>query len=77
MTYNLKVGSRQNLKNRMDVRREFYLQKKNVLATTFECTMHQFHDDLNSKFRVGRKQRIRWFMVALVNVPVEAFAGGG
>jgi len=36
--------SRQNLKNRMNVRREFYLQKKNVLATTFECTMHQFHE---------------------------------
>jgi len=43
----LKVGSRQNLQNRMDVRREFYSQKKNVLATAFECTMHQFHENLN------------------------------
>jgi len=36
----LKVGSGQNLKNRVDVCRKFYLQKKNVLATTVECTMH-------------------------------------
>jgi len=43
----LKVGSRQNLQNWKDVRREFYLQKKNVLATTFEYTMHQFHENLN------------------------------
>jgi len=45
----LKVGSRQNLKNQMDVRREFYLQKKNVLATMFECTMRHFHENLNLK----------------------------
>jgi len=37
----LKVGSRQNLKNWMYVRRQFYLQKKNILATMFECTMHK------------------------------------
>jgi len=35
---------RRAVKNRMDVSREFYLQKKNALATTFECTMHQFHE---------------------------------
>jgi len=34
----------------MDVSREFYLQKKNVLATTFECMMH--HEKLNYKFQV-------------------------
>ena len=43
----LKVGSRQNLKKRMDVCRVFYLQKKNVFATMFECTMHQFHEKMN------------------------------
>jgi len=36
----------------MDVRREFYLQKKNILATVFECTMHQFPENLNWKFWV-------------------------
>jgi len=36
----------------MDVCCEFYLQKKNLLATTFECAMHQFHEKLNRKFRV-------------------------
>jgi len=41
------VESRQNLKNLMDVRREFYLQKKNILATVFECTMHQFRENFN------------------------------
>jgi len=41
------VGSRQNLKNRMDVRREFYLQKKNIFATVFECTMRHFLENLN------------------------------
>ena len=49
--WNVKGGSRQNFKNRMDVRRQFYLQKKNVLVTTFECMMHQFHEKLNWKFR--------------------------
>jgi len=31
----------------MDVCREFYLQKKNVLATMFECTMHQLHENMD------------------------------
>ena len=48
----LKVGSHQNLKNRMDVGRKFYLEKKNILATIFECMMRQFHENLNWKFRV-------------------------
>jgi len=50
---NLKVGSRQNLKNRMDVRREFCLQKKNILATMFECTMHQLHENLCNTVQLG------------------------
>ena len=45
-------GSRQNLKNWMDVRREFYLQKRIILATMFEYTRHQFHENLNWKFGV-------------------------
>jgi len=54
--YTLKVGSRQSLKNWMDVRREFYLQKKNVLATTFVCTMHQFLENLNYKISGDGRQ---------------------
>jgi len=109
----LKVGSRQNFKNRMDVYREFHLQKKHILVTMFECTMHQLHKNLNWKFGVpegsewnrqwlqveqkkavviyssyifytpflyyyllllhfGQKQKIQWFIVALVNLSVEA-----
>jgi len=34
-------------KKRMVVRREFYLQKNNILVTMYECTMHQFHENLN------------------------------
>jgi len=39
-------------KNRMNVRREFCLRKKNILATVLECTVHQFHKNLNWKFGV-------------------------
>jgi len=54
----LKVRSRQNLKNRMDVRREFYLQKKNILATML----------VPSKFELkisgyGRHWNRQWFQV--------------
>jgi len=48
----------------MDVRHEFCLQKKNILATTFECTMHQFHENLNGKYGVPEGSKTdKWFQM--------------